>query len=198
MLCEVSLSFEEKLERANAQLQEGYFENAVEAFSEFLLSEPREAEAYRGRALAHFQLKSWTAAVSDFGRAKELNPDDPENWVGLGISLAMANQIYEAIDVFEGLLAKFPHYVRGHIQLGNLYYRLGIITKGHRQMDLALTCRPSLPERRMIEQLKKEQQALDKKRFYRPDFEELRLRNRTSQGMMRQVIEFIKNKFQNK
>ena len=195
MPCEsVLFSLEEKLKHAHAQLTEGYFENAIEAFSECLLIEPCQAEAYRGRALAHFQLKSWTAAISDFRNAKELNPEDPENWVGLGMSLAMVNQIYESIDVFEALLAKYPQYARGHFQLGRLYYQLGIIKKGHAQLELALASRPSLAERRMIEELKKEQQTLDKKRFYRPDFEELRLKSKASKGVMRHFFEFLKNK----
>ncbi len=196
MLCEAALSsLEEKLEHAHAQLAEGYFENAIEAFSECLLLEPGGAKAWQGRALAHFQIKSWNPAISDFRKAKELNPDEPENWVGLGMSLAMVNQIYEAIDVFEELLIKYPHYARGHIQLGELYYRLGVIKKGHQQMDLALASRPSLSERRRIEQLKKEQQTLDEKRFYKPDFEELRLKNKTSPGVAKQLFEFIRNQF---
>jgi len=184
----------EILDKAQAHLAEGYFENAIEVFSEYLLIEPNEPEAYQGRALANFQVKNWNAAISDFKRAAELNPEEPENWVGLGMSLAMVNQIYEAIDAFEALIAKHPGYVRGHIQLGSLYYRLGIIKKGHEQMDLALASRPSLAERRMIEGFKKEQRVLDKRRFYKPDFEELRRRNKTSKGFLRVFFDFMKNR----
>ena len=104
--------------------------------------------------------------------------DDPEQGIGRAMSLVMENKIYEAIDVFEELLACRPHYVRAHIQLAQLYYRLGVIGKGHSQLDEALLSRPSPEERKIIGQLKQEQLTLDKRRYYRPDFEALRRTNR--------------------
>ena len=195
MLCEAESLLSETLEKAFEQLKEGYFESAIEGFTLCILSEPGEVRAYEGRALANFQIKKWNEAISDFRKAKELNPENPENWVGLGISLAITNEVYPAIDVLETLLLKFPQFVRGHIQLARLYYQLGIIKKGHAQLDLALASRPSLAERRTIESLKKEQLTLDKKRFYRPDFEELHLKNKISGRFIKQFIESIKKIF---
>lgn len=154
-------------------------EDAVEAFSDCLLLEPGDARVYSGRGVARFQLKQWPLAVSDFKKAVELDPEDPENWTGLAMGLASDNKIYEAIEVFETLLRKRPQYVRGHIQLARLYYQLGVIAKGHKQLETALTSRPSPAERKTIEELKKEQMAMDKKRYYRPDFEALRRQNQS-------------------
>ena len=185
MLCEEILnpySLEEMMREAFQKLRDGYFEDAREAFTHYLLLESNEAQAYAGRGMAHFQLKEWSSAARDYQKAKELQPEDLENWIGLGMSLAMENKVYEAIEVFETLLAAHPDFVRGHAQLGQLYYRLGIISKGHAQMDLALASRPSLEERRLIEELQKEQKTLDKRRFYRPDFEALRKQNKLSSG----------------
>ncbi len=162
------------IEQAYGRLREGSFEDAVEAFSECLLLEPAEPSAYYGRALSYFQLKKWPLAASDFLKAKDLNPANSENWIGFAMSLAMDNKIYEAIQIFEELLTQQPNCVRAHIQLAQLYYRLGVIGKGHCQLDRALASRPSLVERRAIERLKNEQLVLDKKRYYRPDFEALR------------------------
>ncbi len=198
MLCkEMSLDFsaDQTLEHALLRLKEGYFEDAVESFTLYLSLEPTNAKAYQGRALANFQMKNWPGALSDFQKAKELEPEDPENWVGAGMTLAMMNEVYEAIDIFEGLLKNQPSYARGHFQLGMLYYKLGVIKKGHEQMDLVLSSRPSLAERRLAEQVKNEQLTLDKKRFHRPDFEELRLKNKMSDSVFRQVVNFFKNKF---
>ncbi len=181
-------SIDHMIERAYGQLKEGYFEDAAEAFSECLLLEPNEARAYYGRGMARFQLKEWPLAVSDFKKAQEFDPENLENWVALATSLAADDKIYEAVEVFEALLANHPQYTRGHIQLAQLYYRLGVITKGHRQLDAALASRPSLDERRLIEQLKKEQLTLDKKRYYRPDFEALRQKTRASSSNFREKI----------
>ncbi len=198
MLCEAESLLSETLQKALEQLKEGYFESAIEGFTLCILSEPEEVRAYEGRALANFQIKNWKEAVSDFRKAKELNPENPENWIGLGMSLAIINEIYPAIDVLETLLLKFPQFVRGHIQLARLYYQLGIIKKGRNQLDVALASRPSLEERRLIESLKKEQMTLDKKRFYRPDFEELRRKNKESDSFLKQFFQSVKKKSKNK
>ncbi len=160
--------------QAYGQLKDGRFEDAIDAFSACLRLEPAQVDAYRGRAVAYFQLKQWPRAAADFAQAKALDAGEAEHWIGLAMSLAMDHKIYEAIEVFETFLAKHPQHVRAHIQLAQLYYRLGVIAKGHAQLDLALAARPSLGERRTIEQMQHEQLALDKRRYYRPDFEALR------------------------
>ncbi len=164
----------QQLAQASARLRDGAFEEAIEQFSACLEVAPADARAYRGRAMASFQLQRWPQAVADFSKAKGLDPHEPEHWIGLAMSLAMDQKIYEAIGTFETFLADHPQHARAHIQLAQLYYRLGVITKGHRQLDLALAARPTLTERRTIESLKREQLTLDKRRYYRPDFEALR------------------------
>ena len=194
MLCSLQPAMQEFLEKAFAQLEQGFYEDAIESFSDYILIEPASAEAYHGRAQASFQLKNWPAAISDFEKTKELNPGNLESWTGLALSLAMENKIYEALGVFEALLADHPAYVRGHILLGQLYYRLGTITKGHEEMDLALASRPSLAERRQIEQLKKAELILDKKRLYRPDFEALQKSHPGFTGLFSRIAGFFRKK----
>ncbi len=161
------------MKQAYEQLQDGRFEEAVETFSASLVVGPKAAPALRGRGLAYLQLKRWSLAAVDFAAARDVAPEDPDNWVELGKSLAMDHQVYPAIEVFETLLARHPACVRGHIELGLVYLRVGAIPKARQALERALTCRPTLVERRIIETLLNEQQHLDKKRLYRPDFEAL-------------------------
>ena len=164
------------LDAAYELLKTGAFEEAVEAFAACIATAPQEPGAYRGRALAQFQLKQWEAAAGDFARALELDPAELDNRVGLGMSLAMTHRVYEAVDILEALVGEHPAYVRGRIQLGLLYYRLCVTAKGREQLEAALASRPTLDERRCIEQKLKEEKQLDQKRYYRPDFEALRKR----------------------
>jgi len=173
-------------------LAEGCFEDAVKTFSGCLSWEPPKAEIYRGRGMAYFQLKNWKLAVTDFEKARQLDYEDPINWMALALALAMDSKIYEAIDVYETLLAYKPRLIRAHIQLALLYYRLGIINKGHYQLDLALDFGPSLDERKRIVDLKNEQLALDKKRYYRPDFQALREQNQVgSFSFLKEIAKFF-------
>ena len=176
MTQEAGQAVQAMLERAAAQLKEGAFDSAVEAFSACLLVAPQEASAYRGRATARFQLKDWAGAASDFKSAQELDPGEPESGLGLGLTLAMQNEIYPAIAVFEAVLQKHPNYVRAYIQLGVLHFKLVAIAKGRGYLQEALKHRPTLEERRYIESALHEQDKLDKNRYYRPDFEALRKR----------------------
>ena len=156
------------------QLQAGQFEDAIDAFTTCLAVYPESAKAVLGRAIARFQIKLWALAEQDFRRANELNAQEPEGRVGLGVSMAMQNKIYPALDVLEKLLKDFPDFVRGYIQLGLLQIKIGAISKGREYLKEALQHRPALPERQFIESTLKEQETLDAKRHYRPDFEALR------------------------
>ena len=97
--------------------------------------------------------------------------------------------MYPSIEIFETVLVKHPQHVRGHVQLGLLYFRLAAIAKGREQMQAALAAKPSLEERRQIEAILREQDRLDKQRYYRPDFEALRKNRRgLSFGWMAQAV----------
>jgi len=164
------------LEQASEQLKAGSFETAIEAFSACLLVSPQESAAFRGRATARFQLKDWKHAAADFKCAYELDPSEPESGLGLGLTLAMQNEVYPAIAVYETLLQKHPNYVRAYIQLGVLHFKLAAIAKGRDYLQEALKHHPTLEERRYIEAALINQDKLDRNRYYRPDFEALRKR----------------------
>ena len=161
-------------ETAFSQMKRGEFEEALASFDLHIAAHPADAFALQGRGLDHFRLKHWAKAIADFSKAKELNPDDLENWIGLGLSLAADLQIHPALDVLETLITAHPDFARGHIQLGLLYFRLCITAKGRRHFELARSCRPTVAERCLMEATLKDQDRLDRKRFFRPDFEALR------------------------
>ncbi len=172
------------MQHAYEQLTEGRFEEAVETFSASLVVGPREVPALRGRGLAYLQLQRWSLAAADFDAARQLAPDDSDNWVDFGVSLAMDHQMYPAIEVFETLLSRQPDCVRGHLELGLLHLRLGAIPKGRQQLQQALACRPTREQRALVESTLREQARLDRKRFYRPDFEALRQQRQSRPSLL--------------
>jgi len=185
------------LQEAVQQLNAGRFEEAVEAFSAVLRINAGMAEALRGRGLASMQLRRWSQAAADFRAATAAAPDEADNWVDLGVCLALEDHIYPALEVFEALLAKQPDCVRGHLELGLLYLRLGAIPKGRQQLRQALASRPSLAHRRAIESILEQQNKLDHKRFYRPDFEALNQQRQGSSkvGWLGRLRTLLRSKF---
>jgi len=139
------------LDQAFEKLQAGAYEPAVGTFTACLAIAPDVADAFRGRGAAYFETKNWQAAQGDFQRARDLNPDDPENWIGLGLSLAMDLRIFPAMDVMQKLIQKHPDYLRGYLMLGLLQLRHGEVQKGRDYLQTALTLGPSLQEKHFIE-----------------------------------------------
>lgn len=162
------------MQQAYEQLQEGRLEEAVETFSASLVVAPRHANALRGRGVAYLQLKRWDLAAADFEAVRSLAPDDLDSWVNLATSLSMQPEnTYHAMTLFDELLSTHPDSLQGHWQVGLLHLRLGAIPKGRQHLQQALTCRPTLGQRRQIEAILHEQATLDRTRYYRPDFEAL-------------------------
>ena len=169
-------------QQAYEQLREGRFEEAVETFSVALSLCPQEVEALRGRGWAYAELNRWTLAEADFRQAKEAVPENVDYGIDWANSLAMDNQVYRAIEVFEELLARQPDCLRAHLELGRLHFRLGAIPKGRQCLQHALRCRPSGAQRQRITATLQEQDRLDRKRYYRPDFEALNRQRQQQQG----------------
>jgi tetratricopeptide (TPR) repeat protein len=139
------------LDQAFDELQAGHFKRSIDTFTACLVVSPREADAFRGRGTAHFELKEWDAAKTNFQRARDINPEDPENWIGLGMSYAMELKLHPAIEVMEASLEKHPAYLRGYLMLGLLLVRIGATAKGKSFLQKALDLGPSNQERRLIE-----------------------------------------------
>lgn len=161
------------MQQAGEQLRDGLYEDAIETLTAVLALSPGDLEALRGRGVAYAQLKQWNLAVADLGVAKGAAPDDVDTWINWANSLAMANQVYEAIQAFETLVARQPRCLRAHLELGRLHLRLGAIPKGREHLQLALACRPTGAQRQVIVAILEEQDRLDQKRMYRPDFDAL-------------------------
>lgn len=139
-----------------------------------LAAEPDDVPLLMLRALAQTKQSLWEGAQKDFAKARALDPEDPETWLGEGLCLAMRQDVYAALELLEGILVRQPNFVRGHIQVARYYFKLCVSNKGQAHLKQALALDPSADERREIESISKEEAVLDQTRLYRPDFEALR------------------------
>lgn len=66
---------------------------ALTYFSENLRLHPHDAECYIDRANAYFVSNSWEFAAKDYSMALDLQPQNPDAWLNMGISrLSMGNR----------------------------------------------------------------------------------------------------------
>jgi tetratricopeptide (TPR) repeat protein len=66
---------------------------ALAYFSENLRLHPNDAECYVDRANSYFVSKSWDFAMKDYSMALDLQPENPDAWLNMGIvRLSMGNK----------------------------------------------------------------------------------------------------------
>ncbi len=98
------------------------------------------------RGISHERLKNWDGAESDFRRALELNPDQPQVLNYLGYSLVERREkLDEALDMIERAVAARPD--SGYIvdSLGWVLFRLGRYQEAVAHMERAVELMPVDP-----------------------------------------------------
>ena len=98
------------------------------------------------RGISHERLKNWELAESDFRRALELNPDQPQVLNYLGYSLVERREkLDEALDMIERAVAARPE--SGYIvdSLGWVLFRLGRYDEAVEHMERAVELMPVDP-----------------------------------------------------
>jgi tetratricopeptide (TPR) repeat protein len=108
---------------------------------------PGDWRFYYVRGIAFERDKQWSKAESDFKRALELNPDQPQvlnylgySWVDQGINLM------PALEMIQKAVAAAPN--DGYIidSLGWAYFRLGRFAEAVEQLEMAVQLRSTDPE----------------------------------------------------
>lgn len=108
---------------------------------------PGDWRFYYVRGIAYERAKQWPKAESDFQRALQLRPDQPQvlnylgySWVDQGINLE------PALDMIEKAVAAAPN--DGYIidSLGWAFYRLGRYEEAVDELERAVQLRPNDPE----------------------------------------------------
>ncbi|MBO9445638.1 tetratricopeptide repeat protein [Ruegeria sp. R14_0] len=101
---------------------------------------------YYARGISHERLKNWESAESDFRKALELNPDQPQVLNYLGYSLVERKEkLDEALDMIERAVAARPD--SGYIvdSLGWVLFRLGRYDEAVGHMERAVELMPVDP-----------------------------------------------------
>jgi tetratricopeptide (TPR) repeat protein len=96
------------LARAQALLEKGDAEAALELFGRLASDDPSNVEALTGRGLCYLDLESYAPAEASFQAALRLEPSDPDAMLGLAESYRFQGKKAEAISQYESYLARHP------------------------------------------------------------------------------------------
>nr|WP_254444964.1 tetratricopeptide repeat protein [Ruegeria atlantica] len=135
---------------ADLQRQEEEYKSAVASYDRAIeLTEGNSGAnwfLYYARGISHERLKQWDQAESDFRRALELNPDQPQVLNYLGYSLVERREkLDEALEMIERAVAARPD--SGYIvdSLGWVLFRLGRYHEAVEHMERAVELMPVDP-----------------------------------------------------
>jgi tetratricopeptide (TPR) repeat protein len=95
--------------RGSQALNRREFEHAIRHFDRAIAIDPKFAEAYNQRAIAHYLHEEYEESVQDCRMAVELMPAHFGAWAGLGHGYAHLGRLEEAREAYEKALAINPH-----------------------------------------------------------------------------------------
>jgi tetratricopeptide (TPR) repeat protein len=75
-------------QQGSDKITAGDYQGAVEAFTQLLELNPKDAEAYYNRGLALAQLEQYEKAIADYTEVLQRKPDDAEAYYNRGLSHA--------------------------------------------------------------------------------------------------------------
>jgi tetratricopeptide (TPR) repeat protein len=83
--------------------------DAIEHFTKAIRIDPRFAEAYNQRAIAHYLDERFDASIADCARAAELMPEHFGAWAGMGHCHAHEGRLKPALECYRKALEINPH-----------------------------------------------------------------------------------------
>jgi hypothetical protein len=94
--------------KARTALQQGNYEESLQAFDTALSEDNNLMAAWMGKAQAETLLGNYTDAVASYNRAARLDPGDADPWVGKGTAYLAAGDYTKAIESFDRALVIHP------------------------------------------------------------------------------------------
>ena len=101
--------------------QNGFFDQAAEAFRQVITLRPDDADAFYNLGTLSLRRKDYDQARQALEQTVKLRPDYPEAWNNLGMLAAQSGQAEDAIRDFQRSLELRPNYTIALVNLGNLY-----------------------------------------------------------------------------
>ena len=111
------------------------FESRLRAATAAIAANPRDAKAYRTRAVILAAAGDHERAIADYDRALELEPDSADTYDERGSQRFMLGQITQSIADFDRAIQLRPEREPWHWKRGISYYYAGRFEEGKRQFE---------------------------------------------------------------
>ena len=129
-----------------AMFQDGYLQQAEDAFQQVIAASPDDPEAYYNLGTLNLRRNHLPEARTFLEQTVKLRPNYPEAWNNLGMIAAQGGDPTTAINDFQQALQLRPSYDIALLNLGNVYRRQRDFTKAEECLTHALQLRPDDPD----------------------------------------------------
>ena len=129
-------------ERAQRQLDNRRYREAVSLLNEIITIDPRDFQAWTELGTAHLMGNDIAAAENAYRRAIQARPTFALALLNLGRVLKTQNRYEEAVDPFRAAIQARPDSADAHFQLGDTYLKLKQGSKAVPELNEALRLDP--------------------------------------------------------
>ena len=132
---------------------EGELENAIDAYSDLLDQQPEHLPALLARGRCHLEKKDYTAAVSDFRRAQNLDKGSTGALIALGDLYFARKNHNQAIAFFDQAIAIESNHAQARCRRGLAHYHSGRYRQAFLDLQRAYKLDPEIPNIRRLVQM---------------------------------------------
>ncbi|MGF1637890.1 MAG: tetratricopeptide repeat protein [Cyclobacteriaceae bacterium] len=117
-------TYEEDVENAAQQLQNGKMELALKHLSQAILKKPDVATAYNMRGVVYFEMHDYLKAIQNYDKAIQCDSSDYKSWYNRGNARYHLNDHSRALQDFNKAISIKPSIADIYLNRGNTYYQL--------------------------------------------------------------------------
>jgi len=132
---------------------EGQLDTAIEAYTDLLDQDATQPSALLARGRCYLEKKDYSAALSDFKRAKKIDPKDPDPWVALGDLQFARKKHAQAIEAFDQAITLESNHAQARCRRGMAHYHTGLYRQAFLDLQRAYKLDPEIPNIRRLVQL---------------------------------------------
>ena len=130
------------MERAQAHLASGEFDQARAELRAALRLQPGNGEARRQLAAMELRLGNWELAFLEFRSLTELHPEDPDGWMGLADLMVRSGLLEAPEAALDNAIEVAPKRADAHRLRGDIRFRLGRYYGAHLDAQAAVAEAP--------------------------------------------------------
>jgi tetratricopeptide (TPR) repeat protein len=143
---------------AMQKLRTGDLQGAVKAYSTAISQNPKNADNYVNRGIAHNELGQNPQAIADYTKALELKPDLVLAYYNRANAYSQLKQYKEAIADYSKIISLDPEYAYAFANRGATYFQMDRRREAVADLEQAIKIFSSKGDSKNVERLQKQLQ----------------------------------------